>query len=837
MIHHILTFLLLSTTISYTLASEFNCSPSNDHVDAISGTLVINQTLKSCGFTARDNSSFFAFRTDDLNLRVGDSLILKPKKDGEQEHKFYAPLDVGYVVSGLLEPIIEFKFNQTDNALLSTARFVQNEPVLSINADINNNFVIVPVEIKSIKLNIIKSIADSVHLEVIGAKLEGTTLTHMLINESNITVPLEFEGNNTVRIRTSSVYSKCSGAYKDVSETSHELNGPDASLLKKPYQCVNIFKFNSVEQNAHYEADFKNFIDLVDSDDELILDDGSSDSRYAILKSEANSYAGQLVAFKGKELAVIYNSPRFLSASKIQFKLTVQAKNHGGIVVAPETVLNFPPSTSGGLRYELRPQSQEFASIRVANDFKLLNANLTISSSGKLLTRFLENAKLPPVVASNEKNVPLILEFSAKSFNKLDKSITFKSLRSTCHKTSPGVQGGFSAVGPEKEPCYWTVGSSENLKLKVDYNDLSPNGCLTIQPMFEDKPIFDKCNLSSTDVLPTFDLNQVYVVVKLPSNNTRLDASLSNSQYKAQAILDPTEEVLISSPSYPVSYEWSNKQQVYAINGTGKNYLMTVNDVDIRKGEKLLVNNIQVNSSSFDTIYSNTTVNVTIVRSSASKDFDQHRGFNLTALRFDRVITTDSTSNRTSTPLNVTSILLKISSPGKRGSFGKKIVYNITSADKTFDFLLYDGRSIKSYSMNVTEKLKGLTTSDTLFLTYRASKPNVTLPVLTIDYSFVNNCNSTFDHLCDNFTRCVSKDKLCQGVLYCDDKSDIKRCKAGPTPQPEIREVGLSGFGVFILSVFMVSLGVVSALYGPGLFKTLEDRFRSGQYTTFSSVE
>lgn len=211
----------------------------------------------------------------------------------------------------------------------------------------------------------------------------------------------------------------------------------------------------------------------------------------------------------------------------------------------------------------------------------------------------------------------------------------------------------------------------------------------------------------------------------------------------------------------------------------------------------------------------------------------------MTASRFDYIIEADTTKQEITTPVNSTSVLVKISSPSQKAtSFGKRVQYNVTigASSHNYHYGVHDSRSVNSPSLG---NHSGVTTSDSLMIVYRLTdNGNATLPEMKIQYNFLD-CHPETDVICDDFTRCVPNEMLCKGIGYCVDSSDLKiSCNStGTIPVPKIIEQGLGGMAVFFLCVFMLILGAIGALYGPDLYKTLESRFRSGHYSTFTSVE
>lgn len=840
----ILSVIFIDNTHAASNQTEFYCSTDYVRITSLTGKLIIQRNNSSCGFMSKDDTQVFAIKTDTLKLHHGDSVEIRSDRQ-TNGRVFRPPFDSGYIFSGLKEPSIVFNFTNRDDTVMEVD-FLQDIASLPLDSDINNDFQITPLEISTLKLEVSKTIPEMVHLEVLGANLSPNTasggkiaegvLNHILIpaNQTNLTVPVYFNQNShTVRIKTSPAFSNCSGQFINTkNDHEHEIIGPDANFLNQKYKCVNLFTSAIGGNQAHYEVDFKNFSSLADSEDVLILEDDLSNSRIRIDKSNADQYINQVVVFKGNKLAVTYESPRAITPSKIPFKLQVRAVEFGGLI-DKSGVLTLP-SGATRIKYVLKPDPQQVATIEFLEGTKLKDLSLEVTTGAGQVATFQSGSYLPPILTANEPNTLMTLVLSGKDVSKLN-PVKFYSLQDSCHKISTTLTG-FSAQG-DKSPCYWTILTNKTVNLKIDYNNLDPSGCLTIKSLTQDKTIYSKCNIKNTNIFPPFNVQQVFVNVSLPSNKTRFEATLSSVSSLSNTILQPQPEVNIVSQGYPVVYAWSSLTQSYILNGTNRSYVLSVNDVDLRSGEILMNGNVPLDLMN-SLMAVNTTLNITIDRK-GSDDFGHHRGFNLTAKEFDKILVTNTTRNQIITPKNHTNLFVKISS-----EISSRISYNITfkTTNNNFGVLLIDGRKIGSrtpYSEGANYSIyHGSTSSDTLMIMYSVNKINTTLPEMVIDYKPIA-CNTTRgDYICDNKTRCVPVDWLCKGFQQCDDGSDLRlKCSSGPAPQPQIIDDGYAGITVFILSVFMLSLGAVIALFGPGLYKALETRFRSSQYSAFVSVE
>lgn len=822
---------LFGTAVSQADVDPLQCTFPHSRPKTEHGILTIPKTLADCGYETTDSTRFLAINTASLKLQSGDYMEVGSSR-------LFPPFAGGWYITDEPHPDIDFHFNNTDNSTMY-AEFIQStDNWFTINGDLDNVLLVNKTGATSLNLLITKTMSDFVHLEVEGnAQVYNTSSWHMLLNNATSRVIITLTGPGPIVIKTSAALASCSGTYTDKTELSHEITGPDASKLTlSNYKCVTMFTATLPGDQGHYEANFKDFLGLTDANDQLTLDDGSKlviDSA-----SVAGSYMNKTITFKSSPLVVIYNSPHRVKPTQIQFKLTVQARQNGGLVTE-SGFLPFPTSGGGSVRYVLWPNHQHQAILNISSAIKVQDLTLTLANDDGEVVQLTPSKKLPPMVAIDQ---PTAMTVTAKSFASLKNMFYFNSTSSPtpCHKLLATTTGSFSLRGGNQTgECYWTLASPDNVRLSFKDYSLS-SGCLTVQPLSSDKPIFSKCGLSAQDYIPDIIVRQAYITVTTKSNNSTLAASVTPYKIANLIRLQPASTTAVTSIGYPSSYVWSSESQTFSLNGTKTNYLVSFDDIDLRAGEKLLVANKEViyaNKTLDDMIISGSMTNITISKSVATSDMSSHRGYKMSVTQFDQVIISDTKSKQIITPKNATSLLVKIAAPNKR------ISYQITSSNTTLaQISVHDGRSLRNHKVDATwssanQSISGNTTSDTLMLSYRVVKGSVTLPELTIVYGNYA-CNTTTDHVCDGNTRCIPVEKLCKGISYCDDGSDIKlACSSGPAPPAKIIETGMGGFTVFILSILMLILGSVATLYGPDLYKNLENRFRSGQYTTFSSME
>lgn len=809
--------------VSITEAAEFKCGGKSEHVSGDSGVLIIDRSQGSCEFKGQDDTQVFALRTDNIQLRSGDQLTISAVEP-PKEYNFKAPLEPGYILIGLKEPAIKFQFASTDNGTMR-AEFIQNKATIPINGDNYNQLRINPIAIQNVNLVTTKTIPDQIHLEVIGSGGFG----HSLVNSTPTTTAASFDtSQNTIVIKSGPVLSKYSGTYQTKDEKSYDISGPDPKTVDDKYKCVNIYEITN--DQGHYEVDFKDFLGLTDGDDELLLDDGVS--KVKINGQQASDYAKRLVVFAGKKLAVIYNSPRKINRTNIPFKLTVRVKMTGGILAKAGKLV----APSGQTHYVLRPQAEQFASLVTKGQLKGADLKITTNNPTSQDVTLADGSYLPPVIGLNQKGSELVVDLSSKS--KLSSDISFDPSSVDCHGIIYGTSGSISLSGANKI-CYWTLGASKN-HLSIDHTNLGPGGCLEIYSLTKADPIFKRCDLSPYEVLPGFVLDQGYVKVQLAaSNTTKFLASIKPALNQFNQI-SAFNRVNVTSARYPHSYEYFTQSDSFTINSINKTMVVSVEDLDVRSGEKLQIDNKDVNDMSSiagDIEIFNKTSTVVLKRTT-SNDFTLHRGYKVVTTEFQEIINADIKKNSITSHANLTSLLLKVvAKPGQR------IQYNVTSKSAITNATLsiIDSRTILGRQVYGDERDHGSTTSNSLLISVlpltKVGLGAQQLPVIDVQFKLIE-CNKTVDHICDNDTRCVAAEKLCKGRSYCDDGSDLRiSCSSGPAPKPQIIDHGVGGVAVFLLCTIMFVFGVISALYGPDIFKNLEARFRSGQYTTFTSTE
>lgn len=798
-------------------AAEFRCDENDSHVKGDTGILVIDRSRLVCGFKGQDDTKVFGIKTDDLVLKKDETITFL--SDGTPPVTFKPPLEPGYFITGLHEPTIKFQFSGTDNTSSMTAQFIENKPDIPINGDNFNQLRIEPIGINTFNLKVEKTLESSIHFELIGSR----DFPHSLLAEEKSMISVNT--NRTVVVKTGPVLNICSGNHQAKEELSFDINGPDPKTAQAKYKCVNIFEYTT--DQGHIEVDFANFLGLTDVDDEMLLDDG--ELRIKINKAQSDQYSKRVMVFKGKKLAVVYNSPRNISRTNIQFKLSIKFKKSGGIITKAGP-LSIP--ASGQTHFVLRPQLTEFVSLETKGQLK--GGSLTIKSASSDVITIPEGGYLPPVLGSNRQGSDLMLDFVSKA--KVNPEISFKPTTTDCHGILYGTSGSISLSGGPKT-CYWLLGAPKS-RLIIDHTKLGAGGCLEIYSLSKSEPIFKSCDIGSAETLPNFALKQAYLKVGLASNVSEFAALIAPPalQYKKTSILN---QLRMTSTGYPSSYGWSSDSDTYVINSANKSMTLSVDALDIRNGEKLLVDNKELNDISHivgDIDISNKP-NTTVIlqRSMTTNDFSSRKGYNLVVSEFQQSIIADMSKNSITSRANLTSLLIKISAPQ-----GKRLQYNITTkaAIKDSKFAIIDSRSVLGREVYGDERDNGSTTSNSLLITVVPLKSGApTIPIIDVQYKIIE-CNKTTDHICDKDTRCVPADKLCKGRSYCVDESDLRvSCSSGPAPNPKIIEHGVGGFAVFLLCITMLVIGAISALYGPDLYKSLESRFRSGQYTTFTSTE
>lgn len=799
-----------------TVPSNYDCKQSDnyDHIEAPSGFLSISKLLPSCGFLTRDGETFFGIKTANLRMTADDTIQVG-SVSGESKTTLRGPFNSDYIVVGVKEAKITFNFNKTEN-VTQFIEFFQTDRQIPVNCDVKDEIRIRAMNINqgSYVLDLTKSISDPVHIQII----DSTVRNYLFVDKPESIPVYATEPNLNTTLRISPALSECSKIYEVTEEKSFQLQGPTSRSIQS-FTCANVFMSAMKSDASHFDVDFSDFIGLPNLDDELTIYDSSSSMK--LFGRDAFRYKKKMVSFSGKNLTVVYTSPAQIRPIGIDFKLTVRSKLQGG-VVSKDSAISIP--TNGSAFYTLSPPPEERASMEID---KLSGVQLTLlNENGDNLV--LDNLPyLPQTIVATNPGEKLYVKVTTRG--KASGSIKYKSSKSSCGGILFGSAGSITSDdGPQN--CTWLLGSKSS-SLSVEYNDLAPKGCLEIYSLNQQSPVYKKCDVKNDEVLPKFVLEQSYIKLNLNSNRTKFRATVSQPLVSFIDVSKNNYQHNITSIGYPTYYQWSSKSDTIAKNNVNKSVVLTIADVDLRSGERLLLNNQEIDTTLGDIDVSNKVVNVTVERSPLTKDMSYRRGYKLITTEYQKLILSNNTTQGVIiTPKNLTSVLVRASA-----SKGNRLVYNITfgSIVQSIDLKIIDSRSILGGRLSQTN---GTTTSDNLIVTMNA-KSNAVLPVMTLVYKQIA-CNTTIDHLCDNDTRCVPADKLCKGRAYCKDESDLRvTCSSGPAPSPRIIERGASGATVFILCVLMFTFGVLGTLYGPDLYKNMEGRFRSGQYTTFSSTE
>lgn len=799
-------------------AKTYDCQQKPLTISEPNGYLNIdraNLTNNKCAFDINEKiKKNFAIRTDQLLLFPGEHLTVTYDNIKYNETKIEGSFERGYLVFVDQATRLEFFLvDQLGNTSM-VLEFVQDD---SIPIDIarKTDLTINSYYVNSYNINARSMINTMTHLEIVG----NDGFSHHLFNGSKL-VTLN---RTSVQLKATPVLASCSGHFQDASETSHEISGPEAAMIKNGYVCVNLFETSL--KDGHYDVDFSNFLDIVDSDDNLIIDDGFGPLIISRHNSREFNKAKPLISFKNQNLVVIYDSPRVREPRAI-FKLTVKAQAQGGIIDDYQA-LRLP--STGTVRYSLKPQNSD-ATGAIEIKGSMAGADIKITNSQNEVITLSGDSFLPPIITFNTgENIDI--EFTIKS--KVAATVAYIQAPA-CSGTLFRTVGSISVVGGMQQSCYWLIGSRSSIT--VDYCNLIPNGCLEIYSFKNKKPIYSSCNSNSCAMLSRLNSDASYLKITLPSNQTRVQASISEV-VQTQTVVNLDRQSNISSLHYPNSYILDDRSSTYNVNAINKSMILSIKDLDIRDDELLIVDKTTLGNQNYSTFgdvdVSNKLFNLTLKRSGLSKDSSIRRGYFISTTIYDSIIAVDTKNASVKVPKNLTSLLIKISADQKN-----RLLYTITnSTSADYSMKLYDSRSIFGRQVYEDEQLHGSTTSNVLYINLQATKNKITLPELTINYNQVA-CNQTTDHVCDNETRCVPELKLCKGRSYCLDGSDLRvSCSSGPAPQPRIIDRGVSGITVFFLSVLMFSLGIMAALFGPDMYKNFESRLRSGQYSTFTSTE
>lgn len=809
--------IILIVTSNLVLCEPLACGSTQQptHLTDNSTKIVINRDLEQCQFKSKDDGRFVAIKLDDLKLTEGESLVINSTK-------FEGPFSSGFLITGAVEPT--FTLNLRKGGPSFELWYSQDPNFFSLNCDQNNKVQLISLKVKDLKVNLVKTHKKPVYLRANDVKFNDLNFGHLLTNESDAVIHFTDQESQVTELESSAVRADCSSFMISNNETSVQINGPEAPKLKSNYKCVNIYQIRNDSRQAHVEVEFKNFLGLSDQDDVLTLDDGSS-----MVKID-NSTADQFInattkVFRGRNLVVLYDSPISNQPTEIQLRLTVNLRLYGGFIDVPGPLV-FPVKATN-VRFNIFPG----ALLKINDSPDIKNLTLKVfEDSGRSLGEF--KRYLPPSLSANNLFTRLILGFEAPHFANMNNLFNVSSARSCNHISSDDSDGWSTLVG-NRTSCVWTLSSpykTKELTLKVSPRPV----CVDIRLPDYETPIYQKCSI---DPPPKFIVKQAYVtVISNSTKNSRVDGVITSSSFSPITDLKPSDQISIKSLNYPEPYPVIYQDQVYNLNVTNASYLVVIHTLDLRMGEYLKIGNRKIDNQysshvSGDLVILNNPIKITVYRPSIPNDFMSRRGYEINATRYDLILEADRKKNSIDWPANK-SAFVKIPSPISSSSLlpfaGKRISFRIMPPLTMNDFQVHDSRTIidKKIIVNSTSS-----TSDTLLLVYKPSPKTPENMNINVIYEYLN-CNAT-DHVCDGGTRCVPLSNLCKGKFFCNDKSDLTySCE---TPAPKIVETGLSGTSAFFLSLFMLTLGVIGALYGPDLYRSLESRFHS--YSTFSSVE
>lgn len=788
------------------LTTAIQCSIGEDkcggEIKDQKGELSIPQNSTRCVFTTSQDTKEIILDTDGLSLTAGDKITITSPQNQVYEYK--PPTDAGYIhICGVFAtPTLTFVFANGSNSDMKIK--YNKESSLPINVDINHNFKIINVgAVTDLELNFMKTLNETVHIELSPPDLsEKLILGNLLMNPNQTTLTIFGDVKRDIQliqVKTVVVDKRCSNDFADLTK-AQEISGPQ--FASQSYECVNLFKLADQSPESHFDVDFSNFLALASDNDELVVSDASR--RLLIDRSSEADYSGRKMSTTGSELVVNYKGVNISDKNVgLGLKLTVAPEKYGGIVRDKKDLnllANIPTI------YTLVPLKSKCMNL-LSSQASLVDSYLNVTING-VLSKFGPNSLLPPILGSPEE---MTLSYLGKTGIKFQ----FSPDGSCCHQLT---SGHFSVDVPQNGSCFWTVPIGGSIAF--DENNLSPGGCITVQPLNANVPLYSRCNIAPKEIIPRLVVSQAYVNVTLPK---KLTASVISEPAKISFL-----DNIYTTPGYPVFYPIATSSETFMFNATNRKYLIHVNDIDLPAGEKLKIGNLDIRDRSNlqDFLLVNATANITLTRPTAPTDFSLHRGLNISAISFEdiRLLSGNMTSNNSVTMQNVTNSLIKIA---LEGSY--RINYDISSTSE-IDLHLYDGLSISGPASTTR---KGSTTSSSLLIIAKSPK-NATI---TIQYRFTA-CET--DALpCDNKSRCIPREFQCQGKFYCADGSDMKQvCNSTGPPPPPSGQTGVGGLTVFILCTLMLALGVLLTTYGPGIYQKLEGRFRgAGQYNSFNSVE
>lgn len=804
--------LVISMTVVRTkelvTTEEFICNSSLALPRDVSmGTIKVDRINGGCRFeNPFDPDSFLAIQLDDLLLYKNESLSVHTVK---KTVFYYPPFDAGYLIVGLANPSFELSLTPQNNSF--NLRFYQHKNFLNLTTLKNVKFNLVPVGLSELDLSIDNSYGLTTHIQLKGAKFE-TELHDYVVPSDKLQANLKIQSfdNNSVQLETSTALGSCSNFHQMFKEDSNIIIGPNATELRNSYKCVNIYNFNHSLIGGHFEVDLKSF-QLIDIDDSLLLDDGFVTSK--VDRSNYNQYNSSILLTRSKKLVLIYES-KFMNPISSQMKIYVNSVLYGGVLNMNQKELNFPKNV-----HTIRFQISKGYEVIAKPKCKLpTNSLLSIRKGNKLLGQF--SSYIPPFIAANDADI--MLDFLFNPNTTIDNCFSVSNSTLNCHMI---VDEEYDTLqfGPNCVKSNMLIGSKLAYKELTFLSGSMQKFCINITSL-QDYKFTRNCYQPNSLGLPKLIIDQASIDI----DGSQMLTQVRALNLRKNMNLNAEPLVNITSLGFQTSYPVSTINQTYTLKiPTNLKYLAIPDKIDIRNGESIKINGLEMRLYE-DMIINGTAAVINITRPELPIDFGTRKGFNIVLKKYDDILEASQNQTQIVVPKDAKSAIVKI-----KTTLMQRIQFQISNPAALK--AIYDGQSTKHNQIPIPISTNGTSTSNNVILEFQSDKP---LGPIKINYNFAN-FNSTTDFKCDNNTRFIPPSKLCTGEYYCLDGKDLLlNCSGVFTPgKPRIVEVGYSGTTLFFLSLFMITLGVMGSLYGPGVFRVIEERVRSGRYSSFTSVE